>query len=90
MKHVTRPIFSYFLNTIHIRQPTQIEINNVISYFYISKIDILSHMDCNIMILCSHNKDVDKYNHVLIHKFFQLREIFTVTLDTNATSVENI
>ncbi len=78
------------MNIIHIKQPTQIEINNVISCCYISNFDILSHMDCNIMILCSHKKDVDKYNDVLIHKFFQPREIFTITLDTNVTCVENL
>ncbi len=43
-------------------------------------------MDCNIMILCSHKKCVDRYNHV----FFQPCEIFTITFDTNVTSVENI
>jgi hypothetical protein len=38
-------------------------------------------MDCNIMILCSHKNDVDKYNDVLIHKFFQPHEIFIITLE---------
>jgi len=42
------------------------------------------------MILFHILKNVDKYNHVLIHIFFQPREIFTITLDINATSVENI
>jgi len=42
------------------------------------------------MILCSHKKYVDKYNDLLIHRFFQPHEIFTITLDTNATGVENV
>ncbi len=69
-KHVIDPFFSIFLNTIYIKQPTQIEIKNVLSCCYISKIDILSHIYCNNMILCSHKKDVDTYNNLLIHEFF--------------------
>jgi hypothetical protein len=38
MKHVTHPIFSIFLNTIHIRQATQSEINNVIYCCYIQNL----------------------------------------------------
>jgi hypothetical protein len=42
------------------------------------------------MILCSHKRDVDKYNNILIHKIFQPHEIFNVTVETNATCVENV
>jgi hypothetical protein len=62
--------FEFLKNTICIKQPTQIEINNVLSCCYISKTNMLSHIDCNTMILCSHKKYVDKYNDLLIHKFF--------------------
>jgi hypothetical protein len=66
----------------------QIEINNFFSC-YILKVDILSHVDCDTMILCSHKKYVDKYNNILIHKIFQPHEIFNVTVKTNATGIEN-
>ncbi len=65
MKHVVYSNFSNFLNKIHIRQPTQIEINNVILCCYISNFDISSHMDCNIMILCSHKKDLSNESLIL-------------------------
>jgi hypothetical protein len=67
----------------------QIEINNVILCSYISKVGILSHVDCDTMILCSHKKYIDKYNNILIHKIFQPHEIFDVTMKTNAIGIEN-
>ncbi len=52
MRHVIDPKFLQFLNIIHIKQPTQIEIDSVFSCCYISKVDKLSHVDYDIMILC--------------------------------------
>jgi hypothetical protein len=90
MRHVTDPIFLQILNIICVKQATQIEINNVLSCCYISKVDTLSHVDCDTMILCSHRKNVDKYNNILIQKIFQPHEIFYVTMKTNATCIENV
>jgi hypothetical protein len=44
MRHVIDLIFLQFKNIIHDKQPTQIEINNVLSCCYISKVDKLSHV----------------------------------------------
>jgi hypothetical protein len=67
-RHVIDPFFSifwiqYVLDNLH-------KLKYVLSCCYISKIDILSHIYCNTMILCSHKQDVDKYNNLLIHEFF--------------------
>jgi hypothetical protein len=35
------------------------------------KAAILFHVDCDTMTLCSHKRDVEKYNNILIHKIFQ-------------------
>jgi hypothetical protein len=42
------------------------------------------------MILCSHRRDVDKYNNILVHKIFQPHEIFNVIVETDATCIENV
>jgi hypothetical protein len=60
MKHITNPIFSNFKYD-NIKKATQNEIDNVLSCCYVSKIEVLSHID-NDIILCSHQKDFNKYN----------------------------
>jgi hypothetical protein len=40
------------------------------------------------MILCSHKRDVDKYNNILIHKIFQPHEIFKIIVETNVIGIE--
>lgn len=39
------------------------------------------------MILCSHKKNVDKYNDFLIHKTFQNHELFVVIMEINAMGI---
>ncbi len=54
------------------------------------KTKLLSHIECNTIILCSHREDVNKYNDLLIQKKFFDIEIFDVTMDTNATNIEHV
>ncbi len=81
-------IFLQFLNNIRFKQPTQNEIDQVLSSYYVSKKHLLSHIDYGTIILCSHHEDVDKYNDLLIHKSFPSNEIFDVTMETNALDIE--
>jgi len=39
------------------------------------------------MILCSHKKNLDKYNDLLIHKTFQNHELFIVIMETDAMGI---
>lgn len=89
MKYVTNPVFLQFLNIICVIQSTQIEIDNVLSCCYILEANILSYVDYDTMILCSHKKNINKYNYILIYKIFQRDEIFNVTMETNAAWIEN-
>jgi hypothetical protein len=89
MRHITNPIFLQFLNMIHIKKPTQNEIDNVFSCCYVSKTEVLSHINSDTNILCSHRKDVNKYNDLIVHKMFHANEIFDVMIENNAMVVEN-
>ncbi len=60
------------------------------SYCYVSKTELLSHIDSDTTILCSHRKDVNKYNDLIIHKMFHANEIFYVMMETNAMGVEHV
>jgi hypothetical protein len=90
MKHITDPILLQIFTMIRTKQPTQNEIDNVLSSYYISKTKLLSHIECNTIILCSHREDVNKYNDLLIQKKIFDIEIFDVTMDTNATNIEHV
>ncbi len=48
------------------------------------------HIDCNTIIICSHQEDVNKYNDLLIHKILLANEIFYVTMDTNVSNIEHV
>ncbi len=61
---------------ICIKKPTRNEIDNVLSCCYVSKTKVLSNIDNDTTILCSHQKDVNKYNDLIIHKIFHVNEIF--------------
>jgi len=90
IKHSINPIFLQFLNNICFKQPTQNEIDKVLSSCYVSEKDLLSHIDYGTNILCSHQEDVKKCNDLLIHKIFLSNEIFDVTMETDALDIENV
>ncbi len=84
-----RSYFSPVFNT-HIKKLTQNQIDNVLSCCYVSKTKVLSHINSDTTILCSHRKDVNKYNDLIIHKMFHVNEIFDVMMETNAMGVEHV
>jgi hypothetical protein len=51
---------------------------------------VLSHIDSDTVILCSHGEDVNKYNDLIIHKMFHVNEFFYVMMETNAMGVEHV
>jgi len=51
---------------------------------------MLSHIDSDTTILCSHRKDVNKYNDLIIHKMFHANENFDVMMKINAMDVEHV
>jgi hypothetical protein len=40
--------------------------------------------------LCTHQKDVDYYNDLILHKKFPVNQIYAIQLETNARNVEHI
>jgi hypothetical protein len=48
------------------------------------------HIDCNTIIICSHQEDVNEYNDLLIHKILPTNEIFNVIMDTNVSNIKHV
>jgi len=40
--------------------------------------------------LCTHHKDIDYYNDLILHKKFPVDQIYVIQLETNARNVEHI
>ncbi len=51
---------------------------------------MLSHIDSDTTTLCSHQKYVNKYNDLIIHKIFHANESFDVMMETNVMGVEHV
>ncbi len=48
------------------------------------------YIDDKTTILCTHRKDVDYYNDLILHKKFPGDQIYAIQLETNARNVEHI
>jgi hypothetical protein len=83
MKHANDPIYLEFLNIIQCRQPSQIEINDVLLQCVISKDELLSNINDKTTILGTHHIDVENYYNLIFQKLFTSNEIFDVVLDMN-------
>jgi hypothetical protein len=83
MRHVGDPIYLEFLNIIRCKQPSQIEINDVLLQCVISKDELLSNINDNTTIFCTHHIDVENYYNLVFQKLFTSNEIFVVVLDMN-------
>ncbi len=90
IRHVEDPEYCFFLNIIRCRTPTEEEISSVLNNCYIDEDLIEQYIDGKTKILCTHRKDVDYYNNLILHKKFPADQIYVIQLETNARNVEHI
>jgi len=57
---------------------------------YIDEDLVEQYIDDKTTILCTHRKDVDYYNYLILHKKFPIDQIYVIQLETNARNVEHI
>jgi hypothetical protein len=87
---VEDPKYCSFLNIIPCRAPTEEEISSVLNNCYIDEDLVEKYIDDKTTIFCTHRKNVDYYNDLIIHKIFPADQIYTIQLETNARNVEHI
>jgi ATP-dependent exoDNAse (exonuclease V) alpha subunit len=90
IRHVEDAEYCSFLNIIRYRTPTKEEISSVLNNCYIDEDLVEQYIDDETTILCTHRKDVDYYNNLIIHKKFPTDQIYAIQLETNARNVEHI
>jgi len=66
------------------------EISLVLNNFYIDEDLVEQYIDDKITILCTHKKDIDYYDDLILHKKFPTDQIYAIQLETNARNVEHI
>ncbi len=66
------------------------EISSVLNNCYIDETLVEQYIDDKTIILCTHWKDVDYYNDLIIHKKFPAEQIYVIQLETNVRNDEHI
>jgi hypothetical protein len=51
---------------------------------------LLSNIDDETSILCTHHIDVENYNNIIFQKLFTSNEVFDVVLDANVSKFEHM
>jgi hypothetical protein len=69
---------------------TEEEISSILNNCYIDENLVEQYIDDKTTILCTHRKDVDYYNNLILHKKFLVDQIYGIQLETNARNVEHI
>jgi ATP-dependent exoDNAse (exonuclease V) alpha subunit len=65
------------------------EISSILNNCYIVEDLVEQYIDDKATILCTHGKDVDYYNDLILHKKFLVDQIYAIQLETNARNVEH-
>lgn len=73
-----------FLNILRFRRPTQDEIDDVLSDCLTSEEEALASATLETTILCTHNKDVDRFNSAILMRLLSPSKIVQLPLLTNA------
>ncbi len=66
------------------------EIALVLNTCYIDEELVEQYIDDKTIILCTHWKDVDYYNDLILHKKFSTYQIYALQLETNVKNFEHI
>jgi hypothetical protein len=72
IKHVEDLEYCSFFNIIRCRTPMKQEISSILNNCHIDKDLVEQYIDDKTIILCTHQKDIDYYNNLILHKKFQL------------------
>ncbi len=83
------PKYCSFLNIIPCRAPIEEEISSVLNNCYIDEDLVEKYIDDKTTIFCTHRKNVDYYNDLIIQKKFPADQIYAIQLETNAKNVEH-
>jgi len=70
IKHVEDLEYCSFLNIVRCRAPMEEEISSVLNNCYIDEDLVEQYIDDKTTIFCTHRKDVDYYNDLILHKKF--------------------
>jgi hypothetical protein len=65
-------------------------ISSILNNCYIDEDLVEQYIDDKTIIFCTHQKDVDYYNDLILHKKFLANQIYAIQLETNARNVEHI
>jgi len=90
IKHVEDLEYCSFFNIIRCRTPMKQEISSILNNCHIDKDLVEQYIDDKTIILCTHQKDIDYYNNLILHKKFPIDQIYAIQLGTNARNVEHI
>jgi ATP-dependent exoDNAse (exonuclease V) alpha subunit len=90
IRHVENSKYCSFFNIIRCRAPTKEEISSILNNCYIEEDLVEQYIDDETTILCTHQKNVDYYHDLIIHKKFPTDQIYAIQLETNARNVEHI
>jgi hypothetical protein len=66
------------------------EISLVLNNCYIDEDLVEQYIDDKTTILCTHWKDVNYYNNLILHKKFLADQIYVIQLETNEWNVEHV
>jgi hypothetical protein len=66
------------------------EISSFLNNCYIDEDLVEQYIHDKTIILCTHRKDIDYCNNLIIHKKFLANQIYAIQLETNARNVEHI
>jgi len=78
IKHVEDPKYCSFFNIICCRALIKKEISSILNNCYIDENIIEQCIDDKTIILCTHRKDVDYYNDLILHKKFPADQIYDI------------
>jgi hypothetical protein len=78
-----------FLNIIRKRQPSHKEIQATLSNCFVPEENIDEHVNSQTIIICSHRKDVFRYNKIVFEKNFHPFQRKHVQMETNAADIES-
>lgn len=78
------------MNIIRNWNPTEEEISHYLDDCVMDEESILSKIDIETTVLCTHRVDVDKYNDIMISKLFDVNEVYEIPIDSNAFNVKEL
>jgi hypothetical protein len=90
IKHVEDLEYCSFFNMIRCQTPIKQEISSILNNCHIDEDLVEQYIDDKTTILCTHQKDIDYYNNLILHKKFPIDQIYAIQLGTNARNVEHI